>query len=389
MKRLRFSINHFPSTTLRQFALQCRVSEKGGVVFRLSKTMETKNTPAKRPTMLDVARLADVSVGTVSAVVNDCTTVRPRLRNRVEEAMTPLDYHPNQIARSLKLQRTHTIGMVIPDVANPFFTSVIRGVEMEGKRCGYSVILSDANDGPQEERRQLGVLFSHRVDGVLISSSNYHAAEDRLTRRRFPIVFFDRTPRGFKGDAVLTDNLMAAYRAVRYLIQLGHRRIAIIAAGFDFSIVTDRVEGYRKAMQEAGLAIPAPYFQLGDFKLASGYRCGLELLRLPDPPTAVFPCNSLMTLGFMGAITEHRIACPGQISVAGFDDFEWAASFNPPLTTVAQQTCEMGRRAMEMLLQQIESPRPEPQSEQGQVIVLEAELRVRGSTGPPPCNSRS
>ena len=186
----------------------------------------------------------------------------------------------------------------------------------------------------------------------------------------------------------MTDNLSAAYQAVRYLIQLGHRRVAIITGRLDFSVVVDRIEGYRKAMQEADLPIPAPYFQQGDFTLASGCRCGLELMHLPDPPTAIFSCNNLMTLGFMGAIAEQQIACPGQISVLGFDDFDWAATFNPPLTTVAQQTCEMGRKAMEMLLQRIESPGTEPEGGQGQVIVLEAELRVRRSTGPPPCNGR-
>ena len=338
--------------------------------------------------MREVARLADASVGTVSAVVNGDTTVRPRLRKRIEEAMAVLDYHPNQIARSLKLQRTHTIGMVVPDVANPFFTSVIRGVEIEGLQRGYSTILCDTNQDLQEERRQLSILFSRRVDGILISSSNYDAAQDRLTRRRFPIVFFDRVPRGYTGDAVVTDNLAAAYRAVRYLTQLGHRRVAIIAGSFDFSVMVDRIEGYRKAMEEANLAIPASYLQKGDFQLASGYRCGLELLRLPYPPTAIFSCNNLMTLGLMGALAEHKIACPDQISVLGFDDFDWAATFNPRLTTMAQQMCEIGRRAMEMLIQRIESPRTEPESEQGRVVVLEAELRVRDSTAPPPNDHR-
>ena len=336
----------------------------------------------RRPTMVDVARLADVSVGTVSAVLNLSTTVKPRLRKRVEEAMRALDYHPNQIARSLKMQCTHTIGMVVPDIANPFFTSVIRGVEMVGQQHGYSLILCDTNEDPQQERRQLSTLFSRRVDGVLISSSNYDAAKDRLTRRRFPIVFFDRIPRGYRGDAVLTDNLSAAYRAVRYLIQLGHCRIAIISGAPDSSIVADRVDGYRKAMQEAGLPIPAPYIQQGDFKLGSGHRCGLELMRLPNPPTAIFSCNNLMTLGLMGALVDLKIACPRQVSVLGFDDFDWAASFNPRLTTMAQQMFEMGKSATEMLVLRMESPTSEAESEQGRTIVLEAELRVRESTAP-------
>jgi len=345
--------------------------------------MPTRKATEKRPTMVDVARLADVSVGTVSAVLNMSSAVRPRLSERVQEAIRALDYHPNQIARSLKLQCTHTIGMVVPDIANPFFTSVVRGVEMEGQQRGYSIILCDTNEDLEQERRQLSILFSRRVDGVLISSSNYDAAKDRLTRRRFPIVFFDRIPRGYKGDAVLTDNASAAYRAVSYLIRLGHRRVAIIGSALDFSVAADRVEGYRKAMQEAGLPILTPYLQQGDFKLESGYRCGLELLSLPDPPTAIFSCNNLMTLGLMGAIVEQKIACPDQVSVLGFDDFDWAASFNPRLTAMAQQMLEMGRSAMEMLVQRIESPVADPEGEQGRIVVLEAELRVRDSTGPP------
>jgi LacI family transcriptional regulator len=348
--------------------------------------MAIKSIGEKRATMLDVARLAGVSVGTVSAVVNGHTTVRPKLRKRIDEAMRALDFHPNQIARSLKLQRTQTIGMVVPDVANPFFTSVARGVEMEGQRRGYSVILCNTNEDLQQERQQLSILFSRRVDGVLISSSNYDAAKDRLTRRRFPIVFFDRIPQGYTGDAVLTDNFSAAYHAAHYLIGLGHRRIAIITGALDLSIVADRVDGYRKAMQDAGLPIPAPYIQHGDFKLESGYLCGLDLLRLPEPPTAIFSCNNLMTLGLMGAIVEQKISCPDQISVLGFDDFDWAATFNPRLTTMAQQMCEMGRSAMEMLVERIESPVAEPESEHGRVVVLEAELRVRNSTASPASN---
>lgn len=347
--------------------------------------MPTRRKTDRRPTIADVARLADVSVGTVSAVLNLSPTVRARSRERVQEAMRALDYHPNQIARSLKMQCTHTIGMVVPDIANPFFTSVIRGVEMEAQQRGYALILCDTNEDPRQERRELSTLFSRRVDGVLISSSNYDAAKDRLTRRRFPIVFFDRVPRGYEGDAVLTDNLSAAYRAVRYLIELGHRRIAIIGGPPDFSVVADRIDGYRKAMQETGLPTPPPYMQQGDFKIGSGYRCGLELIRLPEPPTAIFSCNNLMTLGLMGALVELRVACPNQVSVLGFDDFDWAAFFNPRLTTMAQQMFEIGRSATEMLVQRIESPMAEAESEKGRTIVLEAELRVRDSTAAVGC----
>ena len=336
-------------------------------------------------TIRDIARLAGVSVATVSGVLNNKPTVKPVLVDRVKKAMEALDYHPDQVARSLRVRRTCTVGMVIADVTNPFFTDVIRGVEKEAQSNGYSVILCDSNEDPTLERHYLSTLFSRRVDGVLLAPTSSPSAQESRIHKRFPIVLIDRVPPGFTGDAVMTDNFSAAYDGTRHLIALGHRQIAIITGHLNLSNGLDRLEGFRKALQEEHLALPDKYLQKGDFQLGSGYRCGLELMQLPVPPTAIFSCNNKMTLGLMRALGELHVSCPEAVSVLGFDDFEWSAYFTPRLTTIAQPTYEMGRQAMEILLRKLQSTKGnglEEGSEQT-VVRLKAELRVRDSTTSP------
>ncbi|MBZ5669343.1 MAG: LacI family transcriptional regulator [Acidobacteriia bacterium] len=334
-------------------------------------------------TIRDVARLAGVSVATTSKVLNKKASVRPKLVKRVVSAMEALDYHPDQVARSLKTRQTQTIGIVIPDVTNPFFTDVIRGVESEARVQGYSLIFCDSNEDPSLEQTNLKMLFSRRVDGVLLAPTEANAAQDYLTRRRFPLVFFDRVPPGFSGSAVVTDNLGAAYDATRHLIGLGHERIAIITGRLNLSNGLDRLEGFRKALQQAGLPLRDEYLQRGDFQLESGHSCGLRLLQLAVPPTAIFCCNNQMTLGLMRALGELGVACPGRVSVLGFDDFDWAANFSPRLTTVAQPTLEMGKQAVQMLIRNIKSFKERVNSDEEKVVVLKAELRGRDSTAAP------
>lgn len=335
-----------------------------------------------RYTMRDVARLAGVSVGSVSAVINEKGSASAKLRERVRAAMEALDYQPDHVARSLKVRRTHTVGMVVPDISNPFFTELMLGAEAAARAQRYSIILCNSSEDPALERQCLNALFSRRVDGVILAPADLHHAQDRLTARRFPIVLVDRVPPHFKGLAVIANNVDAAYDGTRHLIELGHERIAIITGRLDLSNGIDRLEGFRKAMQEAHLPIRNEYMQPGDFQLQSGYLRGLKLLGLDEPPTAIFCCNNKLTLGLMRALSERGVSCPEQVSVLGFDDFDWAASFRPRLTTIAQPTLEMGRRAMELLLRKIESPEsllPEERSP----ISLQATLQVRDSTASP------
>jgi LacI family transcriptional regulator len=331
------------------------------------------------PTMRDVARLADVSVATVSAVINGTAVVSAGRVERVKKAIKALDYHADQIARSLKTGRTRVVGMVIPDVTNSFYPEVIMGAEEVARLARYSVILCNANEDPAQEQRQLGTLFSHRVDGVLIACSDPEIAVDRLLRRRFPIVCFDRIPAGFRGDVATTDNVAGGYQATRHLIELGHKKIAILVGRTELSTHSDRLEGFRKAMQDAHLLLRPEYCRMGGLQAQFGHEFGRSLLGLSEPPTAVFCSNNKMLLGFMRALAETSLRCPEDISIVGFDDFTWTENFNPALTTVAQPARELGREAMQLLLSRIEAG-AENQAPEYRRVVLEPELRLRAST---------
>ena len=331
------------------------------------------------PTMKDVARLAEVSVATVSAVANGTAGVSPKRVERVRKAMEALDYHADQIARSLKTGRTHVVGMILPDVTNPFYPEAIVGAEEIARASRYSVILCNANEDAEQEQQQLNILFSHRVDGVLIACSDPGISFDRLMRRRFPIVCFDRIPPGFRGDTAATDNFSGAYEATRHLIELGHKRIVVLAGRTELSTHSRRLEGFRKAVTDARLPVLDDHFLLGGMQPHTGYEFGRRLFNLPDPPTAVFCTNNKLLLGFVRAMNEAQVRCPEEISVVGFDDFSWTENFHPRLTTVAQPARELGRRAMQLLLDRVESKTEDSPGAPRQVL-LKPELLVREST---------
>jgi LacI family transcriptional regulator len=340
-------------------------------------------------TMRDVARLARVSVTTVSTIVNGRPGVSPELTRRVEDAIATLDYHPNEVARSLKVNRTSTIGMVVPDVSNFFFNDVFLGVETKARASGFSVVLCDSHDDPVQERDLLTMLVRRRVDGILLASAQLDLAESRLAGRRPPIVCFDREPVGFKGGVVVIDNVLASLEAARHLIELGHQRIAVIAGSGTTLTGCGRLEGVRKALQEAHIPLPEEYVRPGGFSTEGGYRAALEILQLPTPPSAVLACNNRMTLGLMRALKDLGLKCPQNVSVLGFDEFDWYELFSPRLTTVVQPSYEMGELATEMLLQVIRAQDQHLESHEGNRAVLKAQLRLRDSTAPPAsCSGR-
>jgi LacI family transcriptional regulator len=340
--------------------------------------------------MRDVAKLAEVSVATVSAVINGKKRVSPKLKERVQAAIRTLDYHPDQIARSLKVRRTYTIGVIVPNMASMFFVEVFRGIEDVARQNGYSAILCNSDDDAIRERHQLAVLLSRRVDGILLASADSQAASHWPRHRDLCLVLIDRLPPGFDASAVVIDNLKAAYEATQHLIKIGHKRIAIITGPPDRSTAFERTEGFRRAMQEAGHPILQEYFLNGSFRLEGGYRCGMQLLKLPVPPTAIFSSNYDMTLGLMRAVIELKVPCPSQVSILSFDDFvmgddkfSWARMFSPPLTAVAQPSYEIGKIAMESLLQEVEGQSKGVRGNARRVVKLKAELRIRESTAPP------
>lgn len=332
-------------------------------------------------TMRDVARLAGVSIATVSAVMNGTVTVSEKLTQKVMGAMKALDYHPDQVARSLKVGKTQVLGMVVPDLTNAFFPEVIQGAEDAARLQGYSIILCNSNEDPEQERRHLSTLFSRRVDGVLLACSDAAAAYDSLVRRRFPIVFLDRIPQGAPAG-VSTDHLDAGYKATRHLIELGHERIAFITGNLRHSPHFDRLGGFRKAMQEHNLPIREEYLKMGEWTLEGGYQSGIGLLRSAEPPTAIIPSNNRMLLGVLRAANELKVRCPEEVSLVGFDDFPWTQHITPPLTVLGQPAHAIGKKALEMLLVKIRAGEGKEESADS-LVQLTAALKVRSSSAGP------
>ena len=332
-------------------------------------------------TMRDVARLAGVSTATVSAVINGVFNVSPERKSKVQSAMAALDYHPDAIARSLKTGKSNTIGIVVPDITNAFYPEVIRGAEEAAHEAGYSVLLCDSSESARNEEHHLSVLASRRVDGILLVTTANSRAHENTSRQRMPIVFVDHLPPAATANTVCTDNLQAGQLAAEHLIQLGHRRIGMIAGSLTLSSHRDRLEGFRKAMQEKHLPIFDEHLICGDVHVEDGLAAGHRLLHLPSPPTAIMATTYKLLLGLLQAADERKIRIPMELSVLGFDDYLWNRYFNPTLTSVAQSTRELGRRSFELLRQLIQDP-PEEKTKPVHVL-LPAELRVRNSTAPP------
>jgi LacI family transcriptional regulator len=329
--------------------------------------------------MQDVARLAGVSTATVSAVLNENKTVSPKRMQRVREAIAALDYHADQNARSLRTGRTRVIGVVIPDMAHAFFAEVVAGAEEVASKAGYSFFICNANEDPRLEQRHLDTLFSHRVEAVLIACCDSSLAYERPNMKRFPIVFFDRVPGGFRGSSVTIDNVTGGQLATRHLIEGRHKEIAIIAGSLNRSTHIHRFEGFRKAMQEARLAIREEFCGTEGLDAGAANKFTFDLMRGRLAPTAIFCTSNKLLMGCVQALQRLGLRYPEDVSIVGFDDFAWNETFHPAITTVAQPTRDMGRQAMELLLDKIAGLRAGRESAERQ-IVLQPELRIRNST---------
>ncbi len=336
-----------------------------------------------RATISDVARLAGVATSTVSAVVNGTVKVSPALTERVRAAMKALDYRPDELGRSLKTGRSRVIGVVVPDITNPFYPEIIRDIEEAAGQKGYSVILCNSGDDRERERRHLDVLYGRRVDGALVACTDSTVSYDWLVLRGFPVVFFERIPFAGAFTAVSTDHAEAAKMATAHFIKLGHRRIAFLLTRLSLSSNSARLEGFRQAMQEAGLPVRSDYLAADMAGVEDGYRSGLHLLGLRQPPTAILSSNSALLLGLVRALGESGLRCPDDVSLIGFDHTAWTENFTPPLTTLAQPTKAVAREAMRLLLNKIEQG-DFAERAGGYVLFLKDELCLRRSTGPPP-----
>lgn len=327
-------------------------------------------------TIKDVALHARVSVTTVSHVVNETRFVSADARQRVNQAIEMLRYVPSALARSLKNNRTHTVGMMIPNCSNPFFAELIRGIEDTCFAADYNVILCNSDDDPLKQRKYIRVLMEKQVDGLIVFSSGCDSELSKALRETgMPQILLDREVEHVTADLVEVDHEAGACLATQHLIELGHRRIACISGPSDLAPVRQRVMGYRRALLQAGIAHNQEWEVDGGFTSEMGYVAMEKLLAQEHSPTAVFANNDLMAIGAIGAVTAHGLNVPRDISVVGFDDIALAAYSNPPLTTVMQPKHQLGAMAATFLMDRIMKPDIPLRRE-----VLQPTLCIRKST---------
>jgi len=329
--------------------------------------------------MIDVAATAGVSVATVSAFFNDTAPVSTELRGRIEQAVNSIGYKRNAIARSLKMGTTKTIGLVIADITNPFFTDVTSVIQDMLHRSGYAVMLCCTDEDMAMQDEHISLLLDRMVDGLIIApAGDDHALEKILARASIPTVLIDRICGGIDADAVVLDNQRAVQDAINYMISLGHRRIGYISGSLETSTGMGRLAGYKAALEKADLPIRDDLIRFGNFRERDGYNAAMQLLVQPERPTALFSANNLMVIGVMKAIRDMGLRCPDDISVSSFDDFPWADVFQPNLTTIAQPVQAIGEQAAQLILERIARRNDHPPRR----IVLSGRLMIRESCRP-------
>lgn len=330
-------------------------------------------------TIREVAESAGVSYATVSHVINNTRLVSPETRERVLAAMAALNYRPNALARSLRQGKTNTIGLVLPDSANPFFAEISRSIEDEAFKKGYSVFLCNTELDTQRELFYVDVLSKKQVDGIIFVAAGDQADSlDFLVQRNMPVVMIDRDVPNVEVDAVLTDNRLGGFLATQHLLELGHTRIACIAGPSSITPSAERIIGYRRALEQAGLSYDEALVIPGDYHSQSGMEITHTVLKMNPRPTAIFALNDLMALGAMRAASEAGYSIPRDLAVVGYDDLELAHFTIPPLTTIAQPKKEIGVQAINLLVDRMSRKSREPSR-----LVLAPELIVRRSTKAP------
>jgi LacI family transcriptional regulator len=328
-------------------------------------------------TIKEVAELAGVSSATVSHVINGTRFVSEAVREQVLQAMNSLNYQPNALARSLRSGHTHTLGLILPDSANPFFAEMGHSIEMAAFEAGYSVIFCNTENDIERESFYLDVLTKKQVDGIIfVSTGENKESLKKLIELKIPTVVLDRDLAGMQMDFVQADNLQGGYLATRYLISLGHKRIGCIAGSPKVAAGSQRMTGYQKACEEFSIPVDGNLVAYGEFNPVSGWELGLRMLSQKDRPTAIFVSNDMMAIGVLRAAAELSISVPNDLAIVGFDDIELASYTIPPLTTIKQPKVEMGKATLDLILRRISDELAEPKR-----IVLPVSLVIRSSCG--------
>lgn len=333
-------------------------------------------------TLNDIARKVGVSMSTVSRVLNDKGDdyrISPETQERIFEAARELKYRPNYVARGLRLNKTNTLGLITPDITNPFFAHIVKYIQQFAHRLGYGLIVCNTDEDLSLELEHIDVLFQKRVEGLIampVGQGSDHFQE--WVSKGRPLVLLDRSLAEVNASSVVVDNYSGAREAVQHLIDLGHKRIAIVQGLPDTYTSVRRLEGYKDALTDNGLPVNEDLIAGGDFRTQTGYLETKILLKLADPPTALFPTSDLLTLGALRAIEEEGLRIPYDISVVAFDDLDFAPFLKCPLTAVRQPREMIGEMAVRLLVEQLEG-----QDSKARQMMLKPELVIRDSATRP------
>jgi DNA-binding LacI/PurR family transcriptional regulator len=346
----------------------------------------TVNTAGTAATLEDVAKSADTSVATAGRALGGYGKVAKATRERVIAAARKLNYHANALARGMKSRSSLTIGVIVGNICNPFFSTIIRAIETTASRHGYNVIVCDTDENVEKEWAHAKTLLERRVDGIIVSTT---ASEDGkrckavrdIYGQRIPTVLIDRSVDGVKMPTVYTDNVSGSYEATTHLIKEGHRRIGVIVGRRTLDSMIKRVEGYRKALKAYRIKFdPSLVIDARDVGVEGGYGAAKELLDRRPRPTALLVMNNLLTLGTLNAIKERGLAIPQDIALVGWDDFPAAPHLATPLSVIEQSAYSMGSLAAEQLMKMLSNQPCDPSPQ----IVLRTELIIRESSKGPP-----
>lgn len=331
----------------------------------------------RNPTIKDIARLANVSTTTVSHVLNSTRQVSEDLSNRVQVAIRDLEYKPNAMARALRVHSSKTLGLIVPDNSNPFFSEIALGAEDCAFRHGYSLFLCNSRHDSARELTYMTTLSTYAVDGLILSAVSGDLDQlSEFVKSGIPLVVVDRKLAAPDIEFIHSDHIEGAREATQHLVEFGHRRIGIITGPIDVHSALDRIQGFEEILNEHGIPNDPDLSVRGDFQVESGRRAAQEMMELPDPPTAIFACNDMMAIGALQTLRTLGLGVPEDVSLVGFDDIFLASLLDPPLTTVAQSAYTIGEMAVARLVERMNGSK----NLMTQEFCLPTDLIIRKST---------
>ncbi len=330
-------------------------------------------------TIYDIAKEAGVSIATVSKVINQIGRISEETRTKVYSVMESLNYKPSVIASALAGKQTFTMGLLLPDLANLFFAEVARSIENRAHELGFSLVICNTDNHLEKEEHYISLLEQKSVDGIIIATGvRNDDILKKLTKKKLPFALIARDMPTIAVDIVLVDDYLGGYMAAAHLIEQGHTKIAVIAEDTRVMSSSERIRGYRYALEEAGLTYRPDWVEVCDFNVPGSRDAAGRLLDLQEAPSAIFACNDLLAIGVFQAARERNLSIPGHLSVIGFDNTMFASIVDPPLTTISQPIQDMGRQVVDILSKNINGFGGNKQR-----VVLSPELVVRSSVSKP------